>query len=96
MAEVKLLALVSAQDIEDDGAGGVRIAQRVAPERIISTVDLTPAMVIVPARTAMTATSCTSASMSTRTCSWPARPPAPRPAIGMCWKTKMIPWRCQR
>jgi hypothetical protein len=39
VAEVKLLAMVAAQDIEDDGAGGVRIAQRVAPERIISTVD---------------------------------------------------------
>ncbi len=38
-AEVKLLALVAAQDVEDDGAGGVRIAPRVAPERIISTVD---------------------------------------------------------
>lgn len=39
VAEVRLLALVAAQDVEDDGAGGVRIAQRVAPERIISTVD---------------------------------------------------------
>jgi hypothetical protein len=39
VAEVKLLAVVAAQDVEDDGAGGVRIAQRVAPERIISTVD---------------------------------------------------------
>ncbi len=39
VAEVKLLALVAAQDVEDDGAGGVRIAQRVAPERIISVVD---------------------------------------------------------
>jgi transposase len=39
VAEVKLLATVAAQDVEDDGAGGVRIAQRVAPERIISTVD---------------------------------------------------------
>jgi transposase len=39
VAEVKLLALVAAQDVEDDGAGGVRIAQRVAPERVISTVD---------------------------------------------------------
>jgi hypothetical protein len=39
VAEVKLLAMVAAQDIEDDGAGGVRIAQRVAPERIISVVD---------------------------------------------------------
>jgi Transposase DDE domain/Transposase domain (DUF772) len=38
-AEVKLLALVAAQDIEDDGEGGVRIAQRVAPERVISVVD---------------------------------------------------------
>jgi transposase len=39
VAEVKLLALVAAQDVEDDGAGGVRVAQRVAPERVISTVD---------------------------------------------------------
>jgi Transposase DDE domain/Transposase domain (DUF772) len=39
VAEVKLLATVAAQDVEDDGAGGVRIAQRVAPERVISTVD---------------------------------------------------------
>jgi transposase len=38
-AEVKLLATVAAQDVEDDGVGGVRIAQRVAPERVISTVD---------------------------------------------------------
>jgi Transposase DDE domain/Transposase domain (DUF772) len=39
VAEVKLLAVVAAQDVEDDGQGGVRIAQRVAPERVISTVD---------------------------------------------------------
>jgi hypothetical protein len=39
VAEVKLLATVAAQDVEDDGTGGVRIAQRVAPERVISTVD---------------------------------------------------------
>jgi len=39
VAEVRLLALVAAQDVEDDGAGGVRIASRVAPERVISTVD---------------------------------------------------------
>jgi Transposase DDE domain len=39
VAEVKLLALVAAQDVEDDGAGGVRIASGVAPERVISTVD---------------------------------------------------------
>ena len=39
VAEVKLLAIVAAQDVEDDGAGGVRIAQRVAAERVISTVD---------------------------------------------------------
>ena len=39
VAEVKLLAVVAAQDVEEDGAGGVRIAQRVAPERVISTVD---------------------------------------------------------
>jgi hypothetical protein len=39
VAEVNLLATVAAQDVEDDGAGGVRVAQRVAPERVISTVD---------------------------------------------------------
>jgi transposase len=39
VAEVRLLAVVAAQDVEDDGAGGVRIAQRVASERVISTVD---------------------------------------------------------
>jgi Transposase DDE domain/Transposase domain (DUF772) len=39
VAEVKLLAVVAAQDVEDDGAGGVRIARRVAAERVISTVD---------------------------------------------------------
>ena len=39
VAEVKLLALVAAQDVEDDGAGGVRIVQRVGAERVISTVD---------------------------------------------------------
>ena len=39
VAEVKLLATVAAQDVEDDGAGGVRVAKRVASERVISTVD---------------------------------------------------------
>lgn len=39
VAEVKLLAVVAAQDVEDDGQAGVRVAQRVAPERVISTVD---------------------------------------------------------
>jgi Transposase DDE domain len=39
VAEVKLLATVAAQDVEDDGAGGVRVAQRTAAERVISTVD---------------------------------------------------------
>ena len=37
--EVELLRVVSAQDVEDDGQGGVRIAQGVAPERVISVVD---------------------------------------------------------
>jgi transposase len=37
--EVGLLKVVSAQDVEDDGEGGVRIAQGVAPERVISVVD---------------------------------------------------------
>jgi hypothetical protein len=39
MAEVELLVLVSAQDVEDDGEGGFRIARGVALERIISVVD---------------------------------------------------------
>jgi hypothetical protein len=39
VAEVRLLATVAAQDVEDDGAGGVRIATRTAAERVISTVD---------------------------------------------------------
>jgi hypothetical protein len=39
VADVRLLALVAGQDVEDDGAGGVGIAQRVAPERVISTAD---------------------------------------------------------
>jgi transposase len=38
-AEVALLRIVAAQDVEDDGEGGVRIAQGVAPERTISVVD---------------------------------------------------------
>ncbi len=37
--EVELLRVVSAQDVEDDGQGGVRIAKGVAPERVISVVD---------------------------------------------------------
>jgi hypothetical protein len=37
--EVELLRVVSAQDIEEDGEGGVRIRQGVAPDRVISTVD---------------------------------------------------------
>ncbi|HTW07110.1 MAG TPA: IS1182 family transposase [Acidimicrobiales bacterium] len=37
--EAELLRVVSAQDVEDDDAGGVRIAQAVAPERVISVVD---------------------------------------------------------
>ena len=36
--EVDLLKVVSAQDVEDDGEGGVRIAKGVAPERVISVV----------------------------------------------------------
>jgi hypothetical protein len=36
---VRLLATVLGQDLEPDGAGGLRIARRVAPDRIISTVD---------------------------------------------------------
>lgn len=39
VAEVKLLATVAAQDVEEDGDGGLRVARGVAPERVISTVD---------------------------------------------------------
>ena len=39
---VQLLVTVTEQDLEPDPDGGVRIAQRVAPDRVISTVD--PAM----------------------------------------------------
>jgi Transposase DDE domain/Transposase domain (DUF772) len=38
-ADVELLRVVAGQDIEDDGDGGVRIAQGVAPDRTISVVD---------------------------------------------------------
>jgi hypothetical protein len=38
-ADVELLRIVAAQDVEDDGDGGVRIAQRVAPDRTVSVVD---------------------------------------------------------
>lgn len=37
--EVELLRVVSAQDVEEDDEGGVRIRQGVAPDRVISTVD---------------------------------------------------------
>jgi len=39
VVELRLLGVVTAQDVEDDGAGGIRLAQRVAPERVISVVD---------------------------------------------------------
>ena len=39
VAEVKLLASWRAKTSRDDGGGGVRIARRVAPERVISVVD---------------------------------------------------------
>jgi hypothetical protein len=38
-ADAELLRTVAAQDVEDDGEGGVRIAQKVAPGRTISVVD---------------------------------------------------------
>ncbi len=38
-AALGLLALVAGQDVEQDGDGTWKIAQRVAPERVISTVD---------------------------------------------------------
>jgi hypothetical protein len=37
---IKLLRTVAAQDVEDDGEGRVKIRQGVAPDRIISTVDV--------------------------------------------------------
>jgi len=37
---VELLRIVSAQDVEDDGNGGVKIRKGVAPDRVISTVDV--------------------------------------------------------
>jgi hypothetical protein len=39
MHAARLLATVLGQDLEDDGAGGLRIARKVAPDRVISTVD---------------------------------------------------------
>jgi Transposase DDE domain/Transposase domain (DUF772) len=36
---MRLLATVLGQDLEDDGAGGLRIARKVAKDRVISTVD---------------------------------------------------------
>jgi Transposase DDE domain/Transposase domain (DUF772) len=36
---MRLLATVLGQDLEDDGAGGLRIARKVSPDRVISTVD---------------------------------------------------------
>ncbi len=36
---MRLLATVLGQDLEDDGTGGLRIARKVAPDRVISTVD---------------------------------------------------------
>jgi hypothetical protein len=36
---MRLLATVLGQDLEDDGAGGLRIARKVAADRVISTVD---------------------------------------------------------
>ena len=38
-AAAELLASVTGQDLEQDGAGVFRIARRVAPDRVISTVD---------------------------------------------------------
>jgi IS5 family transposase len=38
-AALGLLALVAGQDVTQDGNGGWRIAQKVAPDRVISTVD---------------------------------------------------------
>jgi hypothetical protein len=35
----RLLATVLGQDLQDDGTGGLRIARKVAPDRVISTVD---------------------------------------------------------
>jgi Transposase domain (DUF772) len=60
-AAVALLALVAGQDVEpaegSDGTDGRwRIARKVAPDRVISTVDPTPAIPPSPRRDAATAT----------------------------------------
>ena len=47
-APLGLLALVAGQDVEPDHDGTWRIAQRVAPDRIISTVDPNPSHAQVP------------------------------------------------
>jgi hypothetical protein len=41
---VRLLAAVVGQDLEQAGDGSLRIARRVAADRLVSTVDPTPAM----------------------------------------------------
>ena len=51
--------VVSAQDVEDDGQGGARIAQGAAPVRGISVVDPDARHGRRPDRTATTVTSCT-------------------------------------
>jgi transposase len=61
-----LLALVAGQDVEQDDDGTWRIAQRVAPDRVISTVDPRPA-------------TCTSHALNTVTATRPTSPSSPRP-----------------
>jgi hypothetical protein len=52
----RLVAAVVGQDLEQAGDGRFRIARKVAADRVISTVDPTPAMATRPARGALTAT----------------------------------------
>ena len=50
----ELLATVTGQDLEEDAGGVFRIARRVAPDRVISTVDPVPGMGIRPPRAGST------------------------------------------
>jgi hypothetical protein len=66
MAEaVRLLAAVVGQDLEQAADGSFRIARKVAADRVISTVDPTPAMATRPAPAALTATRATPRSTPT-------------------------------
>jgi hypothetical protein len=64
----RLVAAVVGQDLEQASDGVWRIARKVAADRVISTVDPTPAMATRPAPAALTATRGTP--RSTPTASW--------------------------